>query len=40
MKARLTAIGTYGVYDPVELNGISRMNMAAVCVEFRIGNHS
>ena len=39
MKARLTAIGTYGVYDPVELNGISRMNMAAVCVEFRIGKH-
>lgn len=36
MKAKLTAIGTYGVYDPEELNGPPRMNMAAVCVEFKL----
>ena len=37
MKAKLTAIGTYGVYDPKELNGPPRMNTAAVCVEFKLG---
>ena len=37
MKAKLTAIGTYGVYDPEEPNGLPRMNMAAVCVEFKLG---
>lgn len=37
MKAKLTEIGTYGVYDPEELNGPPRMNMAAVCVEFKLG---
>jgi len=37
MKAKLKAIGTCGVYDPEELNGLPRMNMAAVCVEFNLG---
>ena len=37
MKAKLTAIGTHGVYDPEELNGLPRMNMAQVCVEFKLG---
>ena len=37
MKAKLTAIGTYGVYDPEELNGLPKMNTAAVCVEFKLG---
>ena len=37
MKAKLTAIGTHGVYDPIEPNGAPRMNMACVCVEFKIG---
>ena len=36
-KAKLTAIGTYGVYDPEELNGPPRINKAAVCVEFKLG---
>lgn len=39
MKANLTAIGTFGVYDPEEPNGSPRMNMAAVCVEFKLGKH-
>ena len=39
MKAKLTAIGTYGVYDPEELNGLPRMNTAEVCVEFKLGKH-
>ena len=37
MKAKLTEIGTHGVYDPEELNGPPRMNMAAVYVEFKLG---
>ena len=39
MKAILTAIGTYGVYDPIEPNGMPQMNMAAICVELRIGEY-
>jgi hypothetical protein len=37
MKAILTAIGTYGVYDPIEPNGMPQMNMGAVSVVLRIG---
>lgn len=37
MKAILTAIGTYGAYDPIEPNGLPQMNMAAVSVELSIG---
>lgn len=37
MKAILTAIGTYGVYDPIEPKGLPQMNMASVIVELRIG---
>ena len=37
MKAKLTAIGTFGVYDPEEPNGMPRMNTGAVCVEFKLG---
>lgn len=37
MKAKLTGIGTHGLYDLLESNGSPRDNMGCVGVEFKIG---